>query len=73
MIVTRTRVGDHIYKIVSYFIIFLIVGLGINARFLETHCSGRTCSRMIKLASTRHIVYCNDETSRKKAAEPVKI
>ena len=54
---------------VSYFIIFLIVGLGINARFLETHCSSNDKT----VINTGHIVYCNDQTSRKKAAEPVKI
>ena len=52
---------------VSYFIIFLIVGLGINARFLETHCSSNDKT----VINTGHIVY--DQTSRKKAAEPVKI
>ena len=57
MIVTRTRVGDHIYKMSELFIIFLIVGLGINALFLETHCSGRTCFRMIKLLKTPGILF----------------
>ena len=35
MIVARTLVGDHSYKILQFF--FVVVDLGINAPFLVTH------------------------------------
>ena len=74
MIVTRTRVGDHICKMSELFYYFNNCWSGYQCTFsrdppqqLNMFSNDKT------VINTGHIVYCTDQTSRKKAAAPVKI
>ena len=83
MIVTRTRVGDHICKMSELFYYFSNCWSGYQCTFSRDPLQRSAVSRPTAavdmfsndktVINTRHIVYCNDQTSRKKAAEPVKI
>ena len=74
MIVTRTRVGDHICKMSELFYHFSNCWSGYQCTFSRDPLQrSNMFSNDKTVINTGHIVYCNDQTSRKKAAEPVKI
>ena len=74
MIITRTRVGDHICKMNELFYYFSNCWSGYQCTFSRDPLQrSNMFSNDITVINTGHIVYCTDQTSRKKAAEPVKI
>ena len=74
MIVTRTHFGDRICKMSELFNYFSNCGSGHQCTFSRDPLQrSNMLSNDKTVINTGHIVYCNDLTSRKKAAEPVKI
>ena len=74
MIVTRTRVGDHICKMSELFNYFSNCWSGYQCIFSRDPLQrSNMFSNDKTVINTGQIVYCTDQTSRKKAAEPVKI
>ena len=71
MIVTRTRVGDHICKMSELFYYFSNCWSEYHCTFSRDPLNMFSNDKTVK--NTGHIVYCTDQTSREKAAEPVKI
>ena len=73
MIVTRTRVGDHICKMSELFYYFSNCWSGYQCTFSRDPLQrSNMFSNDKTVKNTGHFVYCTDQTSRKKAAEPVK-
>ena len=74
MNVTRTCVGDHICKMSELFYYFSNCWSGYQCTFSRDPLQrSNMFSNDKTVINTGHIVYCTDQTSRKKAAEPVKI
>ena len=74
MIVPRTRVGDHICKMSELFYYFSNCWSGYHCTFSRDPLQrSNMFSNDKTVINTGHIVYCTDQTSRKKAAEHVKI
>ena len=74
MIVTFSRVGDHICKMSELFYYFSNCWSGYQCTFSRDPLQrSNMFSNDKTVINTRHIVYCNDQTSGKKAAEHVKI
>ena len=73
MIVTRTRVRDHICKMSELFNYFSNCWSGYQCTFSRDPLQrSNMFSNDKTVINTGHIVYCTDQTSRKKAAEPAK-
>ena len=67
MIVTKTRVGDHICKMSELFYYFSNCWSGYECTFSRDPLQrSNMFSNDKTVINTRHIVYCNDQTSRKK-------
>ena len=74
MIVTTTRGGDHICKMSELFYYFSNCWSGYLCTFSRDPQQRSNMFSNDKIdINTGYIVYCTDQTSRKKAAEPVKI
>ena len=74
MIVTFSRVGDHICKMSELFYYFSNCWSGYQCTFSRDPLQrSNMFSKDKTVINTGHIVYCNDQTSGKKAAEHVKI
>ena len=74
MIVTRTHVGDHICKMSELFYYFSNCWSGYQCTFSRDPLQrSNMFSNDKTVINTGHIVYCTDQSSRQKAAEPVKI
>ena len=72
MIVTFSRVGHHICKMSELFYYFSNCWSGYQCTFSRDPLQrSNMFSNDKTVINTGHIVYCNDQTSRKKAAEPV--
>ena len=67
MIVTRTRVGDHICKMSELFYYFSNCWSGYQRTFSRDPLQrSNMFSKDNTVINTGHIVYCNDQTSLKK-------
>ena len=67
MIVMRTRVGDHICKMSELFYYFSNCWSGYQCMFSRDPLQRSNMFLNDKtVINARHIVYCNDQTSRKK-------
>ena len=74
MTVTKTRVGDHICKMSELFYYFSNCWSGYQCTFSRDPLQrSNMFSNDKTVINTGHIVYCTVQTSRKKAAEPVKV
>ena len=69
MIVTRTRVGDHICKMSELFYYFSNCWSGYQCTFSRDPLQrSNMFSNDKTVINTGHIVYCTDQTSRKKSS-----